>query len=257
MSLMPDTSTFASDIRTYPKVTERHRHDFVQVIVPICGSMELEICSNLILVEEGSYALLPPGITHDFESRPESRFLVVDVDQKVLATSAAAQVCNIREPHIGVISPEAIRFFAYLVSAFEHGDFDAEQRQAFSLSGLSLIAKSDPTAIRPQTKGLPRSLLDNIREQKNGSIEKLARKHGLSRSVLYRRCRETYGLSPKQFEMYLRMQKAKDMLSKTGIPISSIAYAVGYENCSSFSSAFANYFNLPPSLYRKEQKAKQ
>lgn len=83
------------------------------------------------------------------------------------------------------------------------------------------------------------------------SLENLAREVGLSRSGLCAGFRQIVGRSVSDYTQGLRMQRALEMLSERKIPISQIAYAVGYNRPSSFSVAIQRHFGATPTELRR------
>ncbi|WP_417578685.1 helix-turn-helix transcriptional regulator [Pelagibacterium sp.] len=69
------------------------------------------------------------------------------------------------------------------------------------------------------------------------SLEELAAKSGLSRSTLCTGFRRMLGQSVYDYIRDLRMQQALLLLTECDDPLTQIAYAVGYNRPSSFSSA--------------------
>ena len=59
------------------------------------------------------------------------------------------------------------------------------------------------------------------------------------------------GLSPFQFVTRTRMERAKELLRKTRLPISDIALRVGYQQPSHFSARFRSVLGCRPDAYRK------
>ncbi len=59
-------------------------------------------------------------------------------------------------------------------------------------------------------------------------------------------------LNFKQYLNGLRITEAKKMLSETKLPISDIAFQVGYANASHFNRVFKSFENCSPNDYRKE-----
>ncbi|MDF2944888.1 MAG: hypothetical protein K0S01_3746 [Herbinix sp.] len=59
------------------------------------------------------------------------------------------------------------------------------------------------------------------------------------------------GLSPMQYINRTRMQKAKELLKQTDMPVTEIADLVGYNDLFYFSKAFRSYTGYSPSEYRK------
>ena len=64
-------------------------------------------------------------------------------------------------------------------------------------------------------------------------------------------CRKLKGKSFVQFLNTLRIQKAKDLLKKTDMPVSAIAFEVGFEELSTFYRAFKKHVSLSPLDLRK------
>ncbi|MGI8964942.1 MAG: AraC family transcriptional regulator [Limisphaerales bacterium] len=84
------------------------------------------------------------------------------------------------------------------------------------------------------------------------TIQKLAQKSNLSREHLRRLCRQQLGRSPMHQVIYLRMQKAAELLSATDEKIETIAGAVGYENPFVFSNTFKKWTGVRPSQHRSK-----
>lgn len=62
---------------------------------------------------------------------------------------------------------------------------------------------------------------------------------------------EALHISPKQYISDLKIQKAKQILEKTSMPIIDIADALGYYSAYHFSSTFQRKTGFSPSAYRK------
>lgn len=70
----------------------------------------------------------------------------------------------------------------------------------------------------------------------------------LSVSTMLRRFNSETGVSFVRWRQQLRMLKALEML-RVGEPVTHIAMAVGYQNVSSFTKIFQQYFHTAPSRY--------
>lgn len=67
-------------------------------------------------------------------------------------------------------------------------------------------------------------------------------------SVLFK---EETGESFTQYLIHFRINKAKDMLLTTNIPVKEVSLNVGYEDYSQFVKIFRKIVHMPPSTYRK------
>ncbi|HAY82145.1 MAG TPA: AraC family transcriptional regulator [Planctomycetaceae bacterium] len=85
----------------------------------------------------------------------------------------------------------------------------------------------------------------------------LAREVHLSEKQLERVCRRELGRTPRQHLIWLRMQRAAELLTTQGGKIESIASQVGYQNPFVFSATFKRCMGWPPSEYpgRKKQSS--
>jgi len=84
------------------------------------------------------------------------------------------------------------------------------------------------------------------------SVVGIAEKIGITRSYLSKCFNATLKMSPKQFIIKYRMDKACELLKKSNKNITEIADAVGYSNSLTFSKAFKTYFGISPNEKRKE-----
>ncbi|MEM1256791.1 MAG: AraC family transcriptional regulator [Cyanobacteria bacterium P01_H01_bin.21] len=78
------------------------------------------------------------------------------------------------------------------------------------------------------------------------SVEALARQVGLNRLKLNEGFHHIYGIPPFQYLRNCRLQKAQQLLFNSELTVGEIAYRVGYNSLSSFSSAFRQKFGLNP-----------
>lgn len=68
-----------------------------------------------------------------------------------------------------------------------------------------------------------------------------------------RRFKNIYRKTPHQYLIFVRIEKAMELL-KTGIPVSEVCYAVGFESLSSFSALFKRTVGISPSTYLAQQQ---
>ena len=73
----------------------------------------------------------------------------------------------------------------------------------------------------------------------------------LSKSNLYRLFLNHFGISPKQYIIKLRMNKALGLLVEGDLPIKEISTSCGFLDDKYFSRVFRNTYGYPPSQLRK------
>ncbi len=79
---------------------------------------------------------------------------------------------------------------------------------------------------------------------------------GIHRSYFSAIFKEHTHTSPQAFLLWVRMSKAKELLSDGRLSILSIAHSVGYEDALLFSRTFKKQTGLSPREYRKEHEKK-
>jgi len=87
------------------------------------------------------------------------------------------------------------------------------------------------------------------------TIAELAKRVGVSRSVLAERFRHFLGVPPMAYVMHWRLQLGAQLLASTSQSVAQIAAKVGYESEPAFNRAFKREFGSPPARFRMKSKA--
>jgi AraC-like DNA-binding protein len=93
-------------------------------------------------------------------------------------------------------------------------------------------------------------LLENYAEP-DVSLGGMAAMLGISPSQLSRRFRAAHGVTPVAYLRNLRLQKARDLLSTTGVTLQAIAEQTGYRSAFYLSRVFTAQTGSSPSQYRR------
>jgi AraC-like DNA-binding protein len=83
------------------------------------------------------------------------------------------------------------------------------------------------------------------------TIQELATRAGMSRSVFALKFKQTVGSSPMEYLTRWRMLLAGDKLANSTDPISAISLSLGYESESAFSTAFKRVMGCSPRQYTR------
>lgn len=86
--------------------------------------------------------------------------------------------------------------------------------------------------------------------QEPWTIELLAHKIGMSRAAFAKRFRDMVGEPMFSYLSKLRVQKAKEFLQSTALPVGDIALNIGYESERAFVKTFSKYVGMTPKQYR-------
>ena len=85
------------------------------------------------------------------------------------------------------------------------------------------------------------------------TVEEVARKVGLSRTVLAERFLHYLGQPPMQYLTRWRLSLAANSLREGSASIGRVAEQVGYDSEASFTRAFKRAFGLPPATWRRKK----
>lgn len=83
------------------------------------------------------------------------------------------------------------------------------------------------------------------------SLTEIAETAGLSQFHFARAFRRTMGLTPQQYLMQQRIERAKELLAKEDLPIVEVSLRTGFKNQSHFTTLFRKFTKLTPKLWRE------
>ena len=93
----------------------------------------------------------------------------------------------------------------------------------------------------------------NISEQ-DLKIEDMADAVNLGRTVFYGKIKSIVGMAPFDFLRHIRMQRAEDLISRSQMNISEVAYAVGFTDPKYFTKCFKKETGMTPTEYRDKKR---
>lgn len=105
--------------------------------------------------------------------------------------------------------------------------------------------------------GLPGNKLRRVTEFINDNLEQdltlteIAQVAGLSHFHFARAFRKTMGITPQQYITNRRIEKAKELLAKSNLPIVEVGFQTGFKNQSHFTTLFRKFTSLTPKIWRE------
>jgi signal transduction histidine kinase/ligand-binding sensor domain-containing protein/DNA-binding response OmpR family regulator len=206
---------------------------------------------------EKAFSLVPDIILCDVMMPLKDGYEVAEIlksDQRtshipiIMLTAKAAKEDRIKGLNTGVD--------AYLVKPFEHKELEVRLRQLLQLRKKlqRRYANGLPETQMPSQDDLfLRKIYDFIQQEISNeqlSVHDISRHMHLSRMQVHRKLKALTGQSTTQLMQSLRMKRAKQLLEETDMPISEVAYSVGYADPNYFSRQFVSCFSVPPSEIR-------
>jgi AraC-like DNA-binding protein len=223
------------------------------------GAFESEVPPKCHRIEAGAVMTLFPGVWHRYAPDPKTGW----VEQWIECCGPAFD----RAKSSGLLRSERpvlrVGFPPELLQAFERCHSLAQQRSAgvqalLSTMGLHLLsvllraAQRHPGAPRPidhkiaQAQGL---LARRYHEPL--SVERLAGELNVSYSSFRQAFKAQTGISPKQYQLQIRLHKAQDFLANTSKSVGEIADILGFDSAFHLSKQFKDSTGLPPQAWRK------
>jgi TolB-like protein/AraC-like DNA-binding protein len=121
----------------------------------------------------------------------------------------------------------------------------------------------DQSSMSDQFLTLINRIIEENLDNEHFSVDDLASKAGLSRSMLHRKLIKLIGKSASDLITEKRLLRAKELLENDVATASEIAYRVGFSSPSYFNKVFKQHFNISPgdlkkkaanSYYQKEEE---
>ncbi len=123
------------------------------------------------------------------------------------------------------------------------------------LCGDILVKEEQIVAQEPS---VIRQVIDYLRQNYTDpdlSMGAVADKYGISASRLSLEYKEFTGMYPSEYLLLLRMEKSKELLAVTDMPIQDVSSAVGYYDASGFIRRFKKHMAMTPAQYRQSVKS--
>jgi transcriptional regulator of acetoin/glycerol metabolism/AraC-like DNA-binding protein len=126
---------------------------------------------------------------------------------------------------------------------------------------VDLLASMRQIGPAPQTRGgLPPGATRRVREYVEAHLSEsielaaLANIAGLSLYHFARAFKQTAGVTPHQYLLQRRIERAQEMLARTELSLSEIALAAGFSDQSHFARHFRQMLGMTPGQFRRSQR---
>jgi AraC family transcriptional regulator len=184
------------------------------------------------------------------------------LDRAALSAGVPALSGRLRDDLVFVETPDLTRRLIDCVrSAFSDSQPSRLEIEGHVLLVLGeLVRLHDRTQI-PEKGGLApwqvKRLTEYIEERLGDdvSLEELSRLVDLSSFHLCRAFKQSTGLPPHRWRMQRRLERARELLEGTKMPVMEVAAIVGFDDPSGFAAAFRKALGVSPSQYRRERRS--
>lgn len=122
-------------------------------------------------------------------------------------------------------------------------------RQRLQCGGMENVVRADfADADRLFFDRLRDIVLGHLDED-DFSLDALAGEVGMSRSTFHRKLKGLAGMTPNEFVMAIRLDKARDLLQERRYKVGEVCYMVGFKSQSHFVRSFEKRFGSSPKKY--------
>ena len=193
--------------------------------------------------------LLPKGCSYKWECVKQGHFISIEFDSDFVGD----EIISIKYPHYEKILKYFFSYSNDLVKNFESKEFLKIKYSYDVLWEIINYIKSD-LYFDKTAKSAINDVLEyiNINYHENFTNEMLASKTKYGTSYFRKLFTGIVGVSPLQYVIKVKMEKAKELLYSDIHSISEIAELLGFENVYYFSNAFKKYYGLSPLKYLKK-----
>lgn len=238
----------AISIRSYGQDSHVHAHGFAQLVLPLSGSLEIDIEGRSALLDRTRAAYVPEGVRHAQEGRLPNRFLVVDVPVENLNAPTTECLASRRFLQI---TPATAHLIDYMAASLAG---DATARRATLWTPLLLDVLTD-TLPQPGSRLAGLLAAADADESFGWKVADMAARAGMSASRLHALFREELGTTPHAWLAERRLEHVLRRLATTDMPIAEIAYRAGFSDQSALTRAVRKASGMTPTAYRRQTRA--
>ena len=254
----------ANDPSEFPE-REPQQHNFYLHTGPaVRAEIKSPDFSGMQWVRPGSLWVMPQGSRHAvrFEGtgKVEGIALAFDPDLFNHLVRSADGSCSTQIVQSLAVSPPKIE---HLMRALEYESLEPSTPDRFALEciataialALSQHARATAIASKPGTRLAPRQIRavqSYVEEHLKHSIAlaDLAATAGLSQFHFLRAFKQSLGVTPGQYVLDRRMERARCLLKSGNLSIAEVAICVGFDHSSHFTRAFRKAVGTAPSAFR-------
>ncbi|WP_338770473.1 AraC family transcriptional regulator [Massilia sp. METH4] len=237
-------------LRSYGPQRQGDRHAYAQLVLPVTGTVLLDIDGRTGRLDPLHGALVAPGAWHEQSGEGGNRSVIVDIDADI-GYFAQGDWQRLLERPFTALSPAARKLVEYmalmrsaqpprpaLVQGWMPLLFDAlaeAPAQAVSrLAALCAAIEAEP--------GLP------------WTTETMARHAGVSVSRLHALFRDEQDTTPHAWLMARRLARACEWLATGNRAIAEVALAAGFTDQSALTRAMRTVLDTTPAAYRRASR---
>ncbi|WXL24517.1 AraC family transcriptional regulator [Ectopseudomonas mendocina] len=233
----------------------KHTHDHHQLVMSLAGRAEFEVNGRGGEVSRMQACLVPGDAGHQFAGLGDNRMLIIDLDgQGALGDDAQLLSRLFESPRYPQLDTDFQNLLNYAGAELQR--YGSDPVLTRDLSGLLLRAlylRLFGEQPAPRVSGLNIEQLDNYIAKhlfRRISVAELAHTACLSPSHFHALFKDSLGLTPHQYLLKARLDRASQLLRESSLPLIRIAEECGFSSQSALTTAMRRYLGLTPKRVR-------
>ncbi len=216
------------------------------------------------MADSDSMCMLPVGQTLTANWNHEYEYVAIDFSQNHLSQMALEMNLSAQIELKETISKKDILLQHLGLALLDEADKKEASSRLYSESMAHTLMfhllKNYSTANfqnKSVSGGLSGNKLRRVTDFINDNLEQdltlaeIATIAGLSHFHFARMFRKTMGVTPQQYITNRRIEKAKELLAKSNLPIVEVGFQIGFKNQSHFTTLFRKFTSLTPKIWRE------
>ena len=249
---------FGEEVVAWPTHKPFTGDNYFRLYLPVKGAFRLNYMQESVVVEPGSFHVVPAQTPFTYETiTPSSHFWLHVLSRQLRTLPAFQSHQKLPEKAFPDLQTTFRRLFRGIRAARTVSDDIRVRNMIFELITPFLESALQGLPQDAPEKGCFANIMEYI-DQNLGSeisVANLCAMTQLSRadfsSLFHRSC----GLPPKQYISLRRISRAKYLLWRTKLSVKEIAEQCGYENKYFFYRIFKKYTGVTPRQYRRNGNA--
>lgn len=245
----------ATRIRCFPLPTQclHHDHDYHQLVIALSGSAEFEIAGYGGRVDALHGCLVPAGEVHFYEGLSDNQHLVMDLPQLTNEQNLARLFDQPRYFTADTSLRLLLTFMAREAGLWQASNDAAEGMSQVLLGSLYQRMFTASPSLASSHRRLDLVKLEiYIQEHLNEKlpVARLAEVACVSPGHFHQLFREETGKTPGSYLLQARLERARELLTQTRLPLELIAGQVGFSSQSALTHAFRRIYKETPGQVR-------
>ncbi|MHB9879537.1 helix-turn-helix domain-containing protein [Pacificimonas sp. ICDLI1SI03] len=227
-------------------VDSEHSHSRAQLLYASSGVMSVVAGGASFVIPPLRAIWIPSGTRHEVSCRSAVSLRTLYIDEH--RTGSGERECRVVE--VSDFLKALIVELAHIGEGADGGDIRYQQIVSLLIAELAAMPTAPyqaPMPTDPRLLRVCRRILDEPTDRQ--TLDDYASLAGMGRRTFTRQFRQETGMSLGIWCQQVRLLDAISRLA-CGQSVTTVAFDVGYESPSAFTSMFHRFFGVPPSQYR-------